>query len=104
MTSKEQLIEQHIREYQSRLKHVDELFVQAKQVTEDLDDKHESHSELEDYAEQAKYYLGEHGEESEDIKTMKVNKWREETAAAAGPMAIWDILAQKLESFIERHE
>ena len=104
MIGKEQLIEAHIREYQSRLKHVDELFVQAKQVTENLDETHESHSELEDYAEQAKYYLGKQDEESEEVKTMKVNKWREETAAAAGPMAIWDILAQKLEGFIERHE
>jgi len=23
---------------------------------------------------------------------------------AAGPMAVWDILAQKLEDFVERHE
>ena len=104
MTSKEQLIEQHIREYQARLKHVDELFVQAHEVTEDLEESHESHTELKDYAEQPRYYMGEHDEESEEIKTMKVKKWREETAAAAGPMAIWDILAQKLENFIERHE
>lgn len=104
MTSKEQLIEQHIREYQSRLKHVDELFVRAQEVTEDLDETDESRTELKDYAEQAKYYLGENDEETEQIKTMKVKKWREETAAAAGPMAIWDILAQKLEGFIERHE
>ncbi len=104
MTSKEQLIEQHIREYESRLKHIDELFEQAHQVTEDLHESHESRSELKDYAEQARYYMGEHEEKSEEIKTMAVNKWREETARAAGPMAIWDILAQKLESFIERHE
>ena len=103
MTSKEQLIEQHIREYESRLKHVDELFVQAHQVTEDLHETHESRDELKDYTEQAKYCLDAQGEEAEEIKSMHVNKWREETAQAAGPMAIWDILAQKLENFIERH-
>ena len=105
MTSKEQLIEQHIREYESRLKHVDELFVQAHQVTENLHETHESHDELKDYADQAQYLMGaRHDEEESDIKAMEVNKWRQETAKAAGPMAIWDILAQKLESFIERHE
>lgn len=104
MTSKEQLIEQHILEYQARLKHVDELFVQADEITDELDESHESHTELEDYKEQAKFYLGIQGEGSEEIKPMSVKKWREETALAAGPMAIWDILAQKLESFIERHE
>ena len=103
-TSKEQLIEQHIREYESRLKHIDELFEQAHQVTEHLDESHQSHSELKDYKDQAKYYLGaQEGDEAEEIKTMAVKKWREETTQAAGPMAIWDILAQKLEDFIERH-
>jgi hypothetical protein len=35
---------------------------------------------------------------------MPVEKWREETVQNAGPMAIWDILAQKLENFLERHD
>ena len=104
MTNKEHLIEQHIREYEARLKHIDELYDQAHKVTEHLHEEHESRSELKSYADQAKYYLGKHDEESAEIKTMNLKKWREETAQAAGPMAIWDILAQKLEDFIERHE
>ncbi len=46
-----------------------------------------------------------HGENvKNEIKSMPVEHWREETVQKAGPMAIWDILAQKLEDFIERHE
>ena len=100
MTTKEQLIDQHIREYESRLKHIDELYERAHKATEHLDDEHDSRSELSDFATQREQ-LQEHHEE---IKTMTPEKWREETMQTAGPMAIWDILAQKLEDFLERHE
>ena len=100
MTNKEQLIEQHIREYESRLKHIDELYEQAHKATEHLEEEHDSRSELKSYAEQRAQLQ----QEAEDIKTMPVGNWREETMQNAGPMAIWDILAQKLEDFIERHE
>ncbi len=100
MTNKEHLIEQHIREYESRLKHIDELYETAHKVTEHLHDDHDSRSELKSYGEQRQQLQ----QEADDIKTMKVGSWREETVQNAGPMAIWDILAQKLEDFIERHE
>lgn len=100
MTSKEQLIEQHVREYESRLKHIDELYHRAHEATEHLDDDHQVRSELQDYAAQRRE-LQRHADK---IKTMPTDSWREETARSAGPMAIWDILAQKLEDFVERHE
>jgi len=100
MTSKEQLIEQHIREYESRLKHIDELYERAHEATEHLDEDHETRAELKKYAEQR----AQLPEDAESIKTMPVENWREETVKNAGPMAIWDILAQKLEDFLERHE
>ena len=100
MTTKEQLIDQHIREYESRLKHIDELYERAHEATAHLEDEHESHSELKDYAVQRSRLQ----QQADDVKTMPVEKWRTETVKNAGPMAIWDILAQKLEDFIERHE
>jgi len=100
MTTKEQLIDQHIREYESRLKHIDELYERAHKATEHLDDDHETRSELKDYASE-RSQLPQHADE---IKTMPLDKWRQETVKNAGPMAIWDILAQKLEDFLERHE
>jgi len=100
MTTKEQLIDQHIREYESRLKHIDELYERAHKATEHLDDEHDTRSELKDYAAQRSQLP----QNADEIKTMPVDKWRQETVQNAGPMAIWDILAQKLEDFLERHE
>ncbi len=99
MTTKEQLIDQHIREYESRLRHIDELYVQAQEATEHLHEDHESQKELRSYAEQR----AQLPKDADEIKTMPVENWRQETAQSAGPMAIWDILAQKLEDFLERH-
>ncbi|MCP4982001.1 MAG: hypothetical protein GY935_16100 [Gammaproteobacteria bacterium] len=99
MTTKEQLIDQHIREYESRLKHIDELYERAHQATEHLDDEHETRSELKDYASQRSRLQ----QKADEIKTMPIDNWRKETIQNAGPMAIWDVLAQKLEDFIERH-
>ena len=100
MTTKEQLIEQHIREYESRLKHIDELYARAHEATEHLDDDHSARAELQDIAERR----GELKQKTEALKSLPASNWREETMRAAGPMAIWDIVAQKLEDFVERHE
>ncbi len=100
MTSKEHLIEQHRLEWEARRKHVDELYQRAHQVVEKLDEDAAARAELDQYSrERAVAY-----KEAEAIKAMPVDKWREETVRSAGPMAIWDILAQKLEDFVERHE
>jgi len=100
MTTKEQLIDQHIREYESRLKHIDELYDRAHKVTEHLDDDHDTRSELKGFADQR----AQLPQNADEIKTMPVENWRQETVQSAGPMAIWDILAQKLEDFLEKHE
>lgn len=100
MTTKEQLIDQHIREYESRLKHIDELYERAHKATEHLDDEHETRSELKGLAEQR----AQLPQDANEIKTMPVENWRKETVQNAGPMAIWDIIAQKLEDLLERHE
>lgn len=100
MTSKEELITQHIREYESRLKHLDELYERADKATAHLDEEHHSRSELEDLATEKQKLE----QKAEEIKTMSLAHWREDSIHQAGPMGIWDILAQKLENFLERHE
>jgi len=100
MSNKEHLIEQHIREYESRLKHIDELYVRAHEAAEQLDDEHDAHSELKDIKAQRQQMQ----QQGDEVKSMSLDQWREETVRSAGPMAIWDILAQKLEDFVERHE
>ena len=100
MSNKEHLIEQHIREYESRMKHIDELYQRAHQATHKLDITHDAHTRLHEFTAQRSLLQ----ETTDSIKTMPLDKWREATLHNAGPMAVWDILAQKLEDFVERHE
>jgi len=95
MTHSDQLIEQHIREYEARLKRIDELVAQAAEKGATP----ESHEELAEAQAQRQQLAGqveslrksrEHGE-TEDIRK-------------AGPMGIWDVIAQKLEHLVERLE
>ncbi len=100
MSNKEHLIEQHIREYESRMKHIDELYQRAHDAAEQLDETHHAHSELQ----KMKTQRSQLQQKANEIKSMTVENWREDTVRNSGPMAIWDILAQKLEDFVERHE
>ena len=100
MSITEKLVEQHIREYESRLKHLDELVERAKHASTKLDSDSNLKTELEKYQEQHAALA----DQAKNLKKMPLAHWREDTIQAAGPMAIWDILAQKLEGFIERIE
>lgn len=100
MTNKEHLIEQHILEYEARKKHLDELYERAHKAAAKFDETHEAKTHLRELAEKHSQLP----KTSDEIRSMSLDKWREETVASAGPMAIWDILAQQLENFIERHE
>ena len=100
MTTKEELIGQHIREYEARLKHIDELYERAEKATAHLDEAHDSRSELQTLAAERQKLQ----QENDDLQTLSLKNWQEDSIQQAGPMAIWDILAQKLEGFLERHE
>lgn len=99
MTTKEQLVEQHIREYEARQKHVDELLVRAEKIAKT--------SPLPAVQSEVALYKNQHDnlvEHAEQLKAMPLEHWREETIQNAGPMAIWDVLAQKLEDLVEKVE
>jgi len=98
MTATERLVSEHIREYESRLKHIDELYTRAQQASEKLDADDELKLELAQYAQQR----AELANQTQRVKTMPVKNWREELVQSSGPMAVWDILAQKLEDLTER--
>ncbi|MCP4429848.1 MAG: hypothetical protein GY806_02610 [Gammaproteobacteria bacterium] len=100
MTTKEHLVEQHIREYESRQKHVNELIERANQASINFADDHDLKIELAKVRDEH----GELVEETEKLKKMPLEHWREETIQSAGPMAIWDVIAQKLEDLVERIE
>ncbi len=98
MTATERLVTEHIREYESRLKHIDELFERAQQASDNLHDEHALKSEIDQFAQQRAEFI----KEKDRVKTMSVDQWRKELLTSSGPMAIWDVLAQKLEDLTER--
>ena len=100
MSNKEHLIEQHIREYESRMRHIDELYQRAHQATTAQDTESEAQAHLTELAAQRSLLR----ESTDQMRSMSLQHWREDTVRSAGPMAVWDILAQKLEDFVERHE
>lgn len=96
----EKLVNQHILEYESRLNHITELYDRAHQAVGKLQSDSPAKAKLDEIA-LAKERLEN---EFEQLKTMDVEHWREETVNQSGPMAIWDIVAQKLEDFVEHHQ
>jgi hypothetical protein len=98
MTDIDKLVDRRISEYESRLKHIDELYEQAHQASQKLDDDHELKTELGQYHTQ-RVDLANH---TANLKQLPLDHWREDMIQTSGPMAIWDVLAQKLEDLIER--
>lgn len=89
MANIEQLAEQHIRQYESQLKHIDEVMARAdKESTNSADIKElaEHRSELADYI--------------QELKDRAPYEWMEE----GGPMVLWDLVAEKIEQLVERIE
>lgn len=89
MSKTEKLIEQHIKEHESRLKHIDELIQLAeqtgdKQSIEKLDELRREQGKMGDYIEQFR------------------EKSPEQFMESAGPMVMWELVAQRLEKLIEK--
>ena len=98
MTSIEKLVEQHVLEYESRLKHVDELLERAHKATEkEPPAVSEELAALKKERERFAAHL-------EELRLKSLQDWREEEIEKAGPMGIWDALAQQVENFVERLE
>ena len=96
MTHINELVEQHIREHESRLKHIDELLQRTRKAT---DKKEDINAELEE-VERDREQLYEH------IQTVKQSPqyWAKNALDKAGPMGVWDAVAQRLEKLVERIE
>jgi len=89
MTTLDELVGRHVKEYNSRLKHIDELAEQAAILEE------ESHvaelAELKSERNKLADYLKELEQNPSEISLKK-----------SGPMAIWDVIAQRLEKLVEK--
>ena len=89
MTTFDKLAEQHIAEHQSRLKHIDELMQEAAETGDEaskaeLADLRKKQTEMGDYIEQLR------------------EKSPEQLLKTAGPMVMWELVAQRLEKLVEK--
>lgn len=98
MNNREHLIEQHVLEYEARLKHIDELVDKADQNIESLEDEHVS--ELEEI----KKIFERLGHKSELDVLDSSDTVDHQMISKSGPMAIWDAVAQRLERIVEGFE
>lgn len=90
MPMPEQIAEMNIREYEARLKHIDELVEEAEVAA--ADDAVVTHGLLE---------LKKEKERINDYIEGLKEKSPKEFMNTAGPMVIWEILAEKLEHLVE---
>lgn len=96
MTKYARLTEQHITEYTSRLKHIDELLTRARGGI--TDEKHELATDLKEISAKREE-LASHLEEMR-LKSREAQQ--ESEIEQAGPMGIWDAVTQQLEKLVER--
>ena len=100
MSNTEHLIEQHIREYESRMRHIDELYQRAHTAATAADMANGVQGKLSELAAQRSLLR----QTTDELRHNPRHHWQEKITQDAGPMAVWDVLAQKLEDFLERHE
>ncbi len=97
MTSTDQLAEQNIRLYESRLAHLDELLERARKGLENHPERDQHRKTLDDI-------LKRRDELQVRLEQFKMENPAdmEEAVEKAGLMAIWEVLAQDLEKLLEK--
>jgi hypothetical protein len=93
------LIQQHILEHESRLKHLDELLDRAHQGLAKTKD-----SDAAEQLAKAKQARDALSGRVEEYKLRAPDQWSEAEFEKTGPMVIWDTVAQQLEKLVERME
>lgn len=94
MTDTEHLVERHIREYEARLKHIDELMAQADEAMAATRQTEQLGMELSEIRQDRDKL-----ERELEIMEQKSNiQWTQK----GGPMVMWDVMAERLEHLLER--
>lgn len=94
MPNIDQLAEQHIKEHEARLKHVDELFETVEKTNKNAADSSEVSAEVEHLKKEREMLVGQ----LDELRKKSIEEW----AHSGGPMVMWDIIANRLEDLIER--
>ena len=97
MHDMEQLVEQHIREYESRQKHIDELLQRAKKHAQEKPELHEDLTLIQDRHEQMVSNM-------QEFKEGRIDEQAVQAIEQAGPMGVWFGLISELETLIEELE
>ncbi len=100
MTSISQLAEQNIERYESHLKHIDELLERSGTGLAQGSAHADVHAQITNLK-------GERDRFAQHIDSLKQGSAadiQEKIIAGAGPMGVWDALAQQLEKLVERIE
>lgn len=92
MNNVEKIVEQHIHQYISRLQHIDELMEEAHKNPDKLDADTEARDELSDLKQQRDDF-------ADYIDSLK-EKSPQQLLQVAGPMVMWELIAQRLERII----
>jgi len=91
MTKVDRLAERQFLEYESHLKHIDEVLQQARPHSEKDKDLQQHIAELEQHRGKMVDYI-------EDLRQKAPIEWMKE----GGPMVLWDIMAERIEHLVER--
>jgi len=97
MTVIDRLTDQHFRENEARLKHIDEMLECASQSKKDR-------LEFDDELNEIRTERAELLNHLNALKKKSQDEWQTDGIENAGPMIIWDAVAKKLEKLIERIE
>jgi hypothetical protein len=100
MTDVSHLAEQHIREQEARLHHIDELMERARKGTAKAPEFAHIYTELDDLVNRR----NQAAVQLDDLKARAAERWQQEEVERSGLMGIWDALAQQLERVIEKVE
>jgi hypothetical protein len=100
MTDVSHLAEQHIREQESRLHHIDELTERARKAAGRAPEFAHIYTELDDLVSKR----NQAAVQLDDLRARAAEQWREEEIERSGLMGIWDALAQQLERVLEKVE
>jgi lipid II:glycine glycyltransferase (peptidoglycan interpeptide bridge formation enzyme) len=98
--SQSQRIEQNIDFYKSHLKHIDELLERSsKGVT-----KSPEHAEIHTQIAELRNERDQFAKHIDTLELGSTADMQEQMIEGAGPMGVWDALAQQLEKLVERIE
>ena len=100
MTDTASMREQHILRYESRQKHLDELLARARERTGEGTEHADVRVHLEDLETQRDTLSAQ----LDELKLRDPGDWQEEEIEKAGPMGIWDAVAEQAEKLVERLE